>query len=65
MDSVRTARGATARVFHRFRAAACGRRRRSPSLPGSESHVLDVVYVLGVLALFVIVGLIGKAVEKL
>jgi hypothetical protein len=27
--------------------------------------VLDVVYVLGVIALFVIVGLIGKAVEKL
>jgi hypothetical protein len=27
--------------------------------------VLDIVYVLGVIALFVIVGLIGKAVEKL
>ena len=27
--------------------------------------VLDIVYVLGVFALFVIVGLVGKAVEKL
>jgi len=27
--------------------------------------VLDIVYVLGVIALFAIVGLIGKAVEKL
>jgi len=27
--------------------------------------VLDLVFVLGVIALFVIVGLLGKAVEKL
>ena len=31
----------------------------------SESVVLDLVFVLGVIALFVIVGLLGKAVEKL
>lgn len=30
-----------------------------------ESVVLDIVYVLGVIVLFVIVGLVGKAVEKL
>ncbi len=30
-----------------------------------ELVVLDLVYVLGVIALFVIVGLLGKAVEKL
>jgi len=27
--------------------------------------VLDIVYVLGIIALFVLVGVIGKAVEKL
>lgn len=30
-----------------------------------ELVVLDVVYVLGVIVLFVVVGLLGKAVEKL
>lgn len=30
-----------------------------------ELVVLDIVYVLGVIALFVVVGLLGKAVEKL
>ncbi len=30
-----------------------------------ESQVLDIVYVLGVIVLFAIVGLIAKAVEKL
>ncbi|MBM7466099.1 hypothetical protein JOE67_001691 [Microbacterium esteraromaticum] len=30
-----------------------------------EPVVLDLVYVLGVIALFVAVGLLGKAVEKL
>lgn len=30
-----------------------------------ELVVLDVVYVLGLIVLFVVVGLIGKAVEKL
>jgi len=31
----------------------------------TESLVLDIVYVLGVIVLFVIVGLVAKAVEKL
>jgi hypothetical protein len=30
-----------------------------------ELVMLDIVYVLGVIALFVAVGLLGKAVEKL
>ncbi len=30
-----------------------------------ESLVLDLLYVLGVIVLFVIVGLVAKAVEKL
>jgi len=30
-----------------------------------EPAVLDLVYVLGTIALFVAVGLLGKAVEKL
>jgi hypothetical protein len=30
-----------------------------------ELSVLDLVYVLGVIVLFVTVGLVGKAVEKL
>lgn len=30
-----------------------------------ENLVLDLAYVLGVIALFVLVGLVGKAVEKL
>lgn len=30
-----------------------------------EILVLDIVFVLGIIALFVVVGLIGKAVEKL
>jgi hypothetical protein len=31
----------------------------------TESLVLDVVYVLGVIVLFAVVGLVAKAVEKL
>jgi len=38
---------------------------RMPLPSEMESSVLDLVYVLGVIALFVIVGLLGKAVEKL
>jgi len=36
-----------------------------PPIPEWSCLVLDVVYVLGALALFVLVGLIGRAVEKL
>lgn len=42
----------------RRREAAGHASRRSPSL-------LDIVYVLGITAVFVLVGLIGKGVEKL
>lgn|GEM_PF-1317312 len=38
---------------------------RSPDTTKWELLVLDIVYVLGVLALFALVGLIGKAVERL
>lgn len=31
----------------------------------TEPAVLDVVYVLGVVALFMVVAIVGKAVEKL
>ena len=33
--------------------------------PDGDLLVLDIVYVLGIIALFVLVGVIGKAVEKL
>lgn len=36
-----------------------------PPVTRRELCVLDLVYVLGVIALFVVVGLLGKAVEKL
>jgi len=32
---------------------------------GWEKLVVDLVYLLGIAALFVLVGIIGKAVEKL
>ncbi|CAL4858836.1 hypothetical protein [Microbacterium sp. MM2322] len=35
------------------------------SLENGASLVLDIVYVLGVLALFVIIGLFAKAVDRL
>jgi hypothetical protein len=34
-------------------------------LPEWSPAVLDLVYVLGAIALFVLIGLIGKAVERL
>ena len=42
-------------------------RRTDPAVrhPPIGSSVLDIAYLAGALALFVIVGLIGKAVEKL
>lgn len=46
-------------------ALRCAAPERGPQSLRSESFVLDIVYVLGVIALFVIVGLVGKAVEKL
>jgi len=69
MRSVREPAGRRRRRLH------AGRRRSSARGPGgaacvhmaceTESLVLDVVYVLGVIVLFVVVGLVAKAVEKL
>jgi hypothetical protein len=47
---------------------SAGPRRAVPTGPArarTESLVLDVVYVLGTIALFALFGLIAKAVEKL
>lgn len=57
-----------ARVFALSRRPPLGARRshgdRRP--PRMESHpVLDIVYVLGVLALFAVVGFVARGVEKL
>ena len=57
---------ASARVLHRMRSrtcppaaiAACG-----PAFPGVL--VLDLIYAIAVIAVFVVVGLIAKGVEKL
>ena len=38
---------------------------RGPRHPESGVLVLDVVYILGIIAVFVLVGLIAKGVEKL
>ena len=68
MRSVREPAGRRRRRLH------AGRRRSSARGPvgppactacETESLVLDVVYVLGVIVLFVVVGLVAKAVEKL
>lgn len=42
-----------------------GRAMRAVAVVRMELVVLDIVYVLGVIALFVVIGLLGKAVEKL
>lgn len=36
-----------------------------PRHPESGVFVLDVVYILGIIAVFVVVGLIARGVEKL
>ncbi|HEY9365355.1 MAG TPA: hypothetical protein VIP55_01860 [Agromyces sp.] len=60
---------ASARVLHRLcrssssnrpASRACGSRPRE-----SGVFVLDVVYILGIIAVFVLVGLIARGVEKL
>jgi len=59
MGSVRTPIRDVAGVFHRD--SAPDRR----AVPTKETPVLDIVYVLGVIVLFALVGLIAKAVERL
>ena len=41
------------------------RRKRGPRHPESGDSVLDIVYILGIIAVFVVVGLIARGVEKL
>ena len=63
---MRIGSAASARVLHRnaanrcASAAPCG-----PRHPESGVSVLDVVYILGIIAVFVVVGLIARGVEKL
>lgn len=38
---------------------------RSRLVSGAEGHMLDFVYLLGVMALFALIALIAKAVERL
>lgn len=44
---------------------ACGSHSGTPRISNWRIPVLDVVYVVGVIVLFTLVGLIVKAVEKL
>ncbi|MFC9560687.1 hypothetical protein [Agromyces sp. NPDC056965] len=63
---MRIGAAASARVLHRRcsellpACRACGSRHRE-----SGVFVLDVVYILGIIAVFVLVGLIARGVEKL
>ena len=58
---------ASARVLHRMRSETLPARRvrgpRSSAFPGVL--VLDLIYVIAIIAVFVVVGLIAKGVEKL
>ena len=62
---MRIGSAASARVLHRCAAERCplaatGRRTRTPGV-----LVLDLIYVAAIIAVFVVVGLIAKGVEKL
>ena len=57
---------ASARVLHRMRSRTClpaASAAGGPAFPGVL--VLDLIYVIAVIAVFVVVGLIAKGVEKL
>lgn len=64
MDSVRTGGSPGPRVWDRVLRHP-GARTPAVRHPSIGPSVLDIAYLAGALALFVIVGLIGKAVEKL
>ncbi|UOQ58423.1 hypothetical protein MUN78_06210 [Leucobacter allii] len=66
MDSVRTPLGGAMRGVGSGDAPGPGARRPPgvADLP-KESLVLDIVALMGVIVLFAILGLLGKAVEKL
>lgn len=64
--SVRITEATTNRVFPRICSEKLpAGRARGLRHPESGVFVLDVVYILGILAVFVVVGLIAKGVEKL
>ncbi len=66
MGSVRTAETAPGAVSDRvLRLIHGARAARRPAPFETELLVLDVVFVLGVIALFVLVGFLAEAVEKL
>jgi hypothetical protein len=55
-----------ARVLHRRCSETLpARRARGLRHPNHGVPVLDVVYILGIIAVFVLVGLIARGVEKL
>jgi hypothetical protein len=41
------------------------RSNRSRLVSGAEGHMLDLVYLLGVMALFALIALVAKGVERL
>lgn len=66
MDSVRTELCALRRVLNQGMRPRGARYRQLPTGPiRSEFIVLDLVYAIGVIALFALIGLLAKAVEKL
>ena len=65
---MRIGAAASARVLHRMRSRTCppaAFAARGPRIPFPGVLVLDLIYVIAVIAVFVVVGLIAKGVEKL
>lgn len=63
---MRIGAGASAGVLHhRCSETLPARRHRGLRHPNHGVFVLDVVYLLGIIAVFVLVGLIARGVEKL
>ncbi|RXZ67749.1 hypothetical protein ESP51_16530 [Agromyces albus] len=63
---MRIGTAASARVLHRRCSERLPARRVSGRRPSNLGvFVLDVVYLLGIIAVFVLVGLIARGVEKL